>query len=56
MNVSSNFQLKWSMSRKLEKPWIFALWATRSEEVGGECFAPLTNICFCAAARQTTLK
>ena len=36
-----NIKLKYSMSRKLEKPWMSAPWATRVEEDGGECFAPL---------------
>ena len=52
----SNIKLKYSMSRKLEKPWMSALWATRVEEDGGECFAPLTSICFCAAARRRASK
>ena len=52
----SNIKLKYSMSRKLEKPWMSALWAARDEEDGGESFAPLANICFCAAARQRASK
>ena len=41
MNEAFNFQVKYSMSRKLGKLWILALWATRVSEDGGECFAPL---------------
>ena len=48
----SKLKLKYSMSRKLVKPWISALRATRLSEAGGECFAPCVHVCFCAAARR----
>ena len=41
----SKLKLKYSMSRKLVKPWISALRATRLSEAGGECFAPCIQLC-----------
>ena len=52
----SKLKLKYSMSRKLVKPWISALRATRLSEAGGECFAPCIQLCFCAAARRNCQK
>ena len=40
----SKLKLKYSMSRKLVKPWISALRATRLSEAGGECFAPFLKM------------
>ena len=41
------------MSRKLVKPWISALRATRLSEAGGECFAPCIHVCFAQLRAET---